>query len=84
MPVIAQLCVGLMCLTDQGCWAAHPSGEVAEDGCRHSFPDRLASFLADSWAAVHDDTRRRLCQDKVYGRGHQLAAQLPRASLQHM
>ncbi len=66
------------------CWAAHPSGQVAEDGGRHSFLDRLAGFLADGRTALLDDGRRRLCQDEVDGRGHQLAAQLPGACLQRM
>ena len=65
MMVTAQLSTWLMRLKDQGCWATHPLGEVAEDCRRHSFLDRLTSFLADSWAAVLDDSCRRLCQDKI-------------------
>ena len=63
------------------CSETYPPGEVAEDGCRHSFLHRLASFLADSRTAVLDDGSRCLCQNKVDGRGHQLTAQLPGASL---
>ena len=57
-------------------------GQVAEDGGRDSFSDRLAGFLADSWAAVLDEGCSCLSQDQVYRRRGQLPAQQPGTSLQ--
>lgn len=55
------------------CREAHPFGQVAEDGGGDSFPHRLASFLADRWAAVLHDSSRRLSQDQIYRRRRQLS-----------